>query len=69
MTPTKFLCPLPDLCEKGVVGDAGEEVPLGHVLGNDLAHELLEEEAECFALGATTTDQNQQKHFNGFGLT
>ncbi len=40
------------LSEEGVVGDAGEEVPLAHVLGDDARHKLLQEQLQGLALRA-----------------
>jgi hypothetical protein len=40
------------LSEEGVVGDAGEEVPLAHVLGDDARYKLLQEQLQRLALRA-----------------
>ena len=43
------------LGEECVIGDAAEEVPLAHVLGDDSVDKLLEEHLESILLGTSVT--------------
>ena len=44
-----------NLGQKSVVSDASEEVPLAHVLGDNLLHKLLKEHLERLALAGGVT--------------